>query len=342
MNDVHVVGQNPVASKLRLLKNNGILLLPGVCFCLLLVLGSSYISEHYGSSKILGVLLLGMAFNNIYKYPEFSPGLDFCSKNILRVGVALLGVRISFSQVTELGIQPIIVVVLVVVGTISFSLVVGHLLKIDRIKSIISGAAVGICGVSAALAVAAVLPTNKSNEKYLLCTVVSVAGMSTICMIFYPGMLLAFDLSAEQMGIFLGASIHDVAQVFGAGKIISPEVAELATYTKMLRVAMLMPTIILLALLFQRSTPEGGIIYRMFPWFLVAFVVLMFLTNVNALPSDAVSFCSGLSSLFLWVAMAALGAKTNLLGLWKVGKKPFVLLLMNSVLIAGVSLLLIL
>lgn len=338
MNDVHIV-ESPIAKKI---KDCCSTLFPGICFCLLLVLGSSYISDHYGSSKILGALLLGMAFNSIYKYPEFSAGLDFCAKNILRVGVALLGVRITFSQITDLGIHPIVVVTTVVVATITCSIFMGYLLKIGRSNSIISGAAVGICGVSAALAVAAVLPQNKENEKYLLCTVVAVAGISTICMILYPSVLLSLDMTAEQMGMFLGASIHDVAQVFGAGKIISPEVSELATFTKMLRVAMLVPTIMIFALLSRFHAPEKKLIGRIFPWFLIAFILLMITSNLQIIPSEAVTFFSSLSNLCLWVAMAALGAKTNLLELWQVGRKPFLLLLLNTIFIAGLSMVLVL
>jgi uncharacterized integral membrane protein (TIGR00698 family) len=342
VSDTHSIIPPSEMTKVKKFKSNCITLFPGTFFCVLLVLGASYIAEHYGSSKILGALLLGMAFNSIYKYPDFSPGLEFCAKSVLRFGVALLGVRITFSQVTELGVQPVIVVVVVVIATIVFSILFGYLLKVDRIKSIVSGAAVGICGVSAALAVAAVLPQSKDNEKYLLCTVVSVACISTICMILYPGLLLYLDLSAEQMGIFLGASIHDVAQVFGAGEMISTEVSELATYTKMLRVAMLVPAIMVFAFLFRSHAPEGKLISRIFPWFLVAFLVLMISANLKVMPAEATTFLGDLSKFCLWVAMAALGAKTNLLELWQVGRKPLLLLLLNTVLIAAISLILVL
>lgn len=316
--------------------------LSGICFCLLLVLGASYIADHYGSSKILGALLLGMAFNSISNYPEFAPGLDFCAKQVLRIGVALLGVRITFSQISELGLQPLMVVAAVVVATIVFSIVLAHLLKVDVILGVISGAAVGICGASAALAVAAVLPGSSKSEKHLLCTVVGVAGLSTICMVLYPGLLLALGMTPAQMGLFLGASIHDVAQVFGAGDMISPAVAQLATYTKMLRVAMLVPVIMILAVLFSANTGQGRIRRMLPPPFLMAFVGFVILANVNILPQASLTWFSSFSQICLWTAMAALGAKTNLVELWHVGRKPFVLLLVNTIFIAGLSFLLVL
>ena len=140
---------------------------PGICFCLVLVLASSYISEHYGITQILGALLLGMAFNSISRYDEFAPGLDFCVKNILRFGVALLGVRITFSQISALGAKPLLVVSVVVVTTLLFSVLLAKLLKVDQARGIISGAAVGICGVSAALAIASVIQSNKDTEKHV-------------------------------------------------------------------------------------------------------------------------------------------------------------------------------
>ena len=328
-------------TKIEILKKYSYARLPGICFCLLLVLGSSYIAEHYGTSKILGALLLGMAFNNISRYSEFAPGLDFCAKNILRFGVALLGVRITFSQILTLGFKPLMVVVTVVVVTLLFSIFIGSFFKVDRIKALLSGAAVGICGVSAALAVAAVLPNEKATEKHLLCTVVGVACLSTICMILYPGALIGLGLTPEQMGLFLGASIHDVAQVFGAGDMISAEVAQLATYTKMLRVAMLLPTIMILAFVFRSSGSGAKNIGRMLPPFLLAFLGFVILANLNYLPDFAISGISDLSQICLWVAMAALGAKTNLLELWQLGRKPFLMLFLNTVFIAAVSLLLV-
>lgn len=319
---------------------------PGVCFCLLVVLASSYLSDHYGVSHILGALLLGMAFNRIADYKEFAPGLDFCAKNVLRLGVALLGARITFLQISELGVRPLLVVVCVVVTTIGFSLLLARQLKINRVCGIISGVAVGVCGVSAAMAAAAVLhqriQQDKTAEKHLLCTLVGVTGLSTICMALYPGLLGVLGLDAAQMGVFIGASIHDVAQVFGAGQMISTEVADLATYTKMLRVALLIPVVMVIAFLYRSDTAGERRLSHALPPFLMLFVGFVVLANTGVFSAPVVSTMSDVSQVCLWLAMAALGAKTNLVELCKVGRNPFVLLLLNTVFIAVVSLLLVL
>lgn len=318
---------------------------PGVCFCLLVVLASSYISEHYGSSKILGALLLGMAFNSLSGYREFAIGVEFCAKTVLRFGVALLGARITFSQISELGFRPLWIVGCVVVATLLFGVMVARQLKTERTSGLIASAAVAICGVSAAMAVASVLQDKAagrtSADGHLLCTLVGVTGLSTICMIAYPGVLLMLGLDAYQMGLFLGASIHDVAQVFGAGQMISPQVAELATYTKMLRVAMLIPVVMILAIVCRTRDAGARRYSKIMPPFLLAFIGFVVVANTGILSAPTISGISQLSQLCLWLAMAAIGAKTNLVELWRVGRNPFLLLLLNTVFIAGLSLLLV-
>ncbi|HEY7772780.1 MAG TPA: putative sulfate exporter family transporter [Marinagarivorans sp.] len=318
----------------------------GICFCLLVVLASCYLSDHYGVSHILGALLLGMALNRISDYEAFAPGLDFCAKNILRLGVALLGARITFLQIAELGVWPLAVVLTVVVATIGFSLLLAKLLKVNRISGILSGVAVGVCGVSAAMAVASVLQQkiqhDKVAEQHLLCTLVGVTGLSTICMTLYPGLLASLGFNTQQMGIFIGASIHDVAQVFGAGQMISPEVADLATYTKMLRVTLLIPVVVILACVYRAETVGRRRVSKVLPPFLLLFVGFIILANTGVLSAPTVATLGDVSRVCLWLAMAALGAKTNLVELLKVGRNPFILLLANTIFIAVLSLVLVL
>jgi len=308
--------------------------LPGVSFCLVIVLAAGYIAEHYGSPLILGTLLLGMALHSISAYEEFSPGLEFCAKHVLRIGVALLGIKITFAQISQLGIKPYWIVLSVVIGTLVFSLILGRLIKLNLNKAIISGAAVGICGVSAALAVASVLDNEKVQEQHLLCTLVGVTGISTLCMIIYPGLAVSLGLSEADIGMFLGASIHDVAQVFGAGDMVSDQVAQIATYTKMLRVALLVPVIMLIAFMFRKTNGEKSTIERAFPPFLIVFLLLVVVANFQVIPQPATDFISDVSKLCLCVAIAALGARTNLLEMLKVGKKPLLMLVCNTLFIA--------
>lgn len=314
----------------------GLKYLPGICFCLLVVLAANYLADHYGGTPVLGAILLGMAFNTISRYGEFAAGLDFCASWLMRAGVALLGTNIAFGQIIQMGIRPLIVVIAGVGATLLFSLLAGRLLKFAPKKSLVSGAAVAICGASAAMAVASVLPRNRESEQHLLCTLVAVTGFSTLAMMIYPGVLSRLDLTAEQAGLFLGASIHDVAQVLGAGQMMSDEVLHVATFTKMLRVTLLVPVVALFALIYS-SPSEGRTVVRIVPGFLIAFVLLSILANLAVIPADYVLQLGELSRFFLLMAMAALGTKTNLVELWNVGRKPFLLLLANTLFIAFVA-----
>ena len=330
-----------ILARINLFKKFSMARLPGICFCAVVVLASSYISEHYGSSKVLGALLLGMAFNSVSKYGEFSAGLEFCATKVLRVGVALLGVRITFNQIVQLGYRPLVCVGVVVISTLAFSILLAWIMKIDRVKGIISGAAVAVCGASAALAVAAILPSNTSTQKHLLCTLVGVTGFSTFAMIVYPGLMTSLGMDPEQIGIFLGSSIHDVAQVLGAGHMVSQQVAELAIYTKMLRVAMLVPLITVLLFVFPGSEKRHSFSIPV-PPFLIAFVVLIAIANMKLLSTQVIETMAQLSQYGLWLAMAALGTRINPVEIWEVGKKPLLLLFLNSVFIGALAFVLVL
>lgn len=324
------------------LMQRGRALLPGLGFCLLLVVSAHFLLEHYHFPVVLGALLLGIVFNQIAFHEEFSPGIDFCARHVMRMGIALLGLRLSFSQIVELGSTPLLIVTLGVTLTLLFSLFLALRLGLTRVTGIVAGAAVGICGVSAAMAVATVLSDQKSeSQKHLIHTIVGVTALSSLCMFLYPALLLWLDLSEQQMGMFLGASIHDVAQVFGAGAMISTEVAQLAIYTKMLRVALLVPIVFLLAHFGRENHPNAIPTKLPVPVFLVAFIGFVLVVNVTAVPRQWVLSLSDFSQVCLWLAMAALGTKIQLMDLLQVGGKPILLLLLNTVFLALVSFVLI-
>jgi uncharacterized integral membrane protein (TIGR00698 family) len=310
-------------------------ILPGIAFCMIAVCAAGYVSEHYGGPVILLALLLGMAFNRLYSYQEYIAGVDFCARSILKLGIALLGVRITSEEIIAAGHLPLTVVLVLTLATFLFSMLAAKVLKVSLVQALISGAAVAICGISAALAVAMVLPQNKANEQYLLCTVAGVAGISTLAMVLYPALASQLGFSPYLVGVFLGATIHDVAQVAGAGYMISAEVGDLATYTKMIRVAALVPLVILFSLWFKtytaRLTP---------PLFLCGFVILAIISGANLLPELLIKLTTDASGICLLTAMAALGCKTDLVKLTKVGLKPLLLLVGNTVFIAACAIIL--
>src|SRR5258706_5147608 len=194
-----------------------------------------------------------MPFHFLHEEGRCIAGIEFASKAVLRTGVALLGARITVEQIIALGPVPIAMVVAGVTTTLLVGLLLARLLGLSRAFGALSGGSVGICGASAALAIASVLPKTKESERDVILAVVVVTTLSTIAMIVYPMLVTAIGLDHQRAGVFLGGTIHDVAQVVGAGYMISPQTGDVATYVKLLRVAMLLPVVLSVAFIMSRG-----------------------------------------------------------------------------------------
>ena len=328
-------------SQHRQLKSKLSVLLPGLLICLVVAMSAQFVSEHYGGPAILYALLLGMAFNHLAVEGRCVAGIQVSAKSVLRFGIALLGARITIEQLAELGIIPIVIVVLGIPLTIVFGWLTGRLLGLGNSQSILTGSAVGICGASAALAVASVLPQNKETEKHLIFTVIGVTALSTLAMIVYPLLVNWLAFTPQQSGIFLGATIHDVAQVVGAGYMISNEVGDVATFTKLLRVAGLVPVVVVLSVLVSRSGQgKNRVSQAPLPGFLVAFVVVVILNSMGWISSELQSGMTELSRWCLLVAMVGLGMKASFKELSSLGWRPAVLMVAETVFLALLAVLL--
>lgn len=235
----------------------------------------------------------------------------------MRIGVALLGVRITFGDITALGFGTILVVVFLIGLTIGTGFLAARLFGRGWRFALLTGGSVAICGASAALALAAIIPTNDKLERNTLFTVVGVTTLSTIAMISYPVLFAALGLSDTQSGFLIGATVHDVAQVVGAGYSISDEAGEVATIIKLLRVSLL-PVVLLIAIACLRSTPSTGARPTV-PAFVVAFAIIVVINSLGLIPDAVGSVINELSRWMLVTAIAALGMKTTLKAMTEVG-----------------------
>jgi uncharacterized integral membrane protein (TIGR00698 family) len=224
--------------------------------------------------------------------------------------------------------------------TIAISIVMARLLGFRTLFGLLSGGATAICGASAALAIAATLPGHPLKERATLFTVLGVSALSTLAMIVYPMLAQAFGLDARMSGIFLGATIHDVAQVVGAGYSMSAETGDVATFVKLLRVAMLLPVIAITAFCYRQPASAGSTRPPLLPGFALVFAVLVVLNSAGIIPRAVAAFGSDLSRWCLVAAVAALGAKTRLRELAAVGLKPVVLMVAETAFLAALALLL--
>ncbi len=319
----------------------GRVLAPGLLASGVLAAAAAFLSQHYGAPVMLMALLLGMAMNFLSAEGPCVPGIEFTARTVLRIGVALLGLRITLVQIAALGWQPIALVLLSVALTIGTSIVVARLLGFRAGFGLLSGGATAICGASAALAIAAALPSHPLKERATLFTVLGVSALSTLAMIAYPMLVQAIGLDPRESGVFLGATIHDVAQVVGAGYSMSPETGDVATFVKLLRVAMLLPVIALTVVSYRRAGAEPGAKRPpLLPGFAVAFAVLVAVNSFNIIPPEVTKLGVDVSQWCLVAAVAALGTKTRLRELASIGFKPVALMVGETVFLAALVLVL--
>ena len=233
--------------------------LPGIMLSLVIAVAASFVSEHYGGPKFLYALLIGVAFHFLSENDRCRPGIEFSAKKLVRVGVALLGVRIVVSDVSALGLWGILGLAGAVVFTLCFGVLMARVLRVSPMFGLLSGGGTGICGISATMAISSTLPQSPESERCTLMSAIGIASLSTAVMVLYPLWVRWFGMTVPEAGLFLGGSIHDVAQVVGAGSILSPGIAKAATLAKMFRVAMLVPVVLTLSLVLRRTVAaEAG------------------------------------------------------------------------------------
>jgi len=307
-------------------------LTPGFAISLVAATAASFLSEHYGAPVMLFALLLGMGLNFLATDGKCKAGIEFTARTVMRIGIALLGMRITLGQITALGWQPIALVVTLIIVTISVSIMVAKLIGFQRLFGMLTGGATAICGASAALALSVALPNHPQKEKATLFTVIGVSALSTLAMIVYPMIAQWLELSPQQAGIFLGATIHDVAQVVGAGYSMSTETGDTATVVKLMRVAMLLPVIVCAAMITRMQGVEStGKRPPLLPWFAVGFLMLACINSTGVIPAMVQGGMNELSRWCLVISICALGMKTQLKELATVGVKPILLMVGESI-----------
>lgn len=311
---------------------------PGLLASLVVAAAAAFLSDHYGGPVMLFALLLGMAMNFLGEVERCREGIAFASRTLLRIGVAMLGFRITLWQIAELGWQPVALVIAVVTLTILASIWVARRMGFDPLFGLLTGGATAICGASAALALSAAIPQGKLKQRDTAFTIMGVSILSTIAMILYPATSSLLGLDDRLAGIFIGASIHDVAQVVGAGFAISPEAGDTATVVKLMRVAMLAPVIVAVGLLAHRKRAEQGERPPLLPLFVVAFLVLVVANSLLPIPAVVQDAGSTASRWCLVAAIAALGMKTKLGEIVEIGWKPVLLMVVETLFIAALAL----
>ena len=313
-------------------------ILHGVLFmalfaCAAFFIGEAQFLKAISFSPLIIGIILGMIYANSLRnhLPEtWTPGIQYCSKRVLRLGIILYGFRLTFQQVVEVGLPGITVDCIIVAVTILGGVMVGKWLKMDRDIALLTSIGSGICGAAAVLGAEATLRTKPYKTAVAVATVVI---FGTLSMFLYPigYQTCIIDLTPEQMGIFSGSTLHEVAHAVGAGEAIGGVTASTSIIVKMIRVMLLVPVLLILgwwAAAKMRKSPaaaEGEKGKVAVPWFAFGFLLVIGFNSLNLLPEVVVGWINQFDTFLLTMAMAALGAETSFDKFKKAGVKPFLL-----------------
>ncbi len=311
-------------------------LLPGLLLAAIVALAAAQMAAWQGGPVMLYALVFGMGLNFLAADPRCLPGITMATKPILRLGVALLGAKVTLGDMLGLGWGAVALALSGLLVTLTGGYAIGRLLKLPPAHALLSAGSVAICGASAALAISAALPARHQAEKPTLLVVVGVTALSTVAMLAYPLLARLLGLSEAQAGLFFGASIHDVAQVVGAGYLISDQAAEVAAIVKLMRVACLVPVVMAVAWIFRDRAADGSgkTSLPTIPLFLLGFMALMAVNSWGLLPAPVLVGLGELSRACLVLAVAALGMKTSLRDMAALGPRPVAALVGQTALLA--------
>lgn len=299
-------------------------LLPGLAVVAAGTLSAGFISDHYGAPLTLMALLIGLALNFLSADPRLHDGLTFASRSLLRWGIVLVGVRVTFGQIMALGPVALIAVVAIVALVIGSGVLAARRFGFDSAFGVLAGGAVAICGASAALALATTLGEKRASQAQLTIVLVGISAMSAAAMVTYPILAHAMMLTDLKAGFMLGASIHDVAQTLGAGYAYSPGAGDIAAIVKLTRVALLAPALAVVALYFPKEgskTKGPGI-----PWFVVGFFVVAGIHSLGAIPPIVATGAEKLATAALAAAVTATAIRSPMRQLMEAGPKPLLVI----------------
>lgn len=324
---------------------HGILLIALFSFAAFYIAEIPFVKSLSFSPLIVGIIL-GMLYANSLrnKLPEtWVPGIKFCTKQILRAGIVLYGFRLTLTQVAAVGLPAVVIDTIIVAGTIFLGIWLGKLLKMDKDTSLMTATGSAICGAAAVLGAEPVVKCEGHKTAIAVSTVVI---FGTISMFLYPILYRAGMLDAlgdTGVAIYTGSTLHEVAHVAGAGNAMDPTdtlgIAGTATITKMIRVMMLAPVLVIMSFTLagrKKAATEGGTTQKSkitIPWFAFGFIgiiclnsLLQYLFGVDSVKeiplNGAIEY---IDTFMLTMAMTALGTDTSMEKFKQAGAKPFLL-----------------
>ncbi len=334
------VGSGYVSSALTSLRRVGTDIVPGLALVVLGVLAAMAINTAVSSiSRLVIAVIIGALFGNFgLATPLTRPGLKFAGKRLMRVGVVLLGLRLSISQITDLGPATLSVVVFTVFATFFGTQALGRWMGLSNGLSLLVGTGFGICGLSA---IAAVEDASGATDDEVATAMglVTLFGTLAIFVVPYAGGL--FGLTDIELGTWVGASVHDTAQVVAAASTGSAVVLTTAIAVKLTRILLLAPIVAGVNIARSRSMPTSDATAKRpspIPLFVAGFIACVVIRTLDVLPADAIDAAKTIEGLMLTAAMVGLGAGVDIGRIRQLGPRPLVLGVASWIGIATVSL----
>jgi uncharacterized integral membrane protein (TIGR00698 family) len=290
-----------------------------------------------GLSALTLAIVIGLVIGNT-AYPAVAArcdsGVGFAKARLLRAGIVLYGLRLTLQDIGQVGVAGVVIDVLMLSSTFLLAQWIGQkLLGMDRRATMLIGAGSSICGAAAVLATE---PVVKGRAEDLAVAVATVVVFGTVGMFLYPALfhwnarLGWFNADPRQYGLYVGATVHEVAQAVAAAAAISSQSADVAVIAKMVRVMLLAPFLLILSVWLargQRARDQGvtGGGQIVIPWFALGFVLMAVIHSLGVLPQGVVAAGITLDNVLLAMAMAALGLTTHLGAVRAAGAKPLLL-----------------
>lgn len=320
----------------KIMKITKIPVLPGIVFGGFFALIAYFVCKldffvKYNINSLVFAIVIGILIGNVlHKYipDSFRPGIAFTTKRVLRLAIILYGFRITFGQIAQVGLNGLVADAVMLITTYALGYFVGtRLMRLDKDLCILTAIGSSICGAAAVLGTDAMLKAKSHKVSLAVATVVL---FGTLAMFLYPLIYKLGIMDMGRFGIYIGSSIHEVAQVVAAGGAIAPGVMDTAVIVKLTRVMMLVPFLFGLSFMLSRKTTgEKAKIH--IPWFAVLFVVMCGVNSLGVIPGKVIGGIIELDAFLLTLAMFALGVDTNLEKIKGLGLKPLLLALIMFV-----------
>ena len=297
-----------------------------------------------GIPAVVIALVIGMALHPVANTKLFLPGMTFCVKKMLRWAIALLGLRVALGDIIALGLGTAILVVVSMVVTVVAGFALARLLGREPGVGALGGVATAVCGASAALATATVVPDYRNKAADTAFTVIAMNVLATIAMLAYPLLCVWLGLSQQQTGVMLGATVHDVAQVVGAGQAVSDEAANAAVIVKLFRVFLLLPSVLIVGWWLTRHGETHGDAKVPVPVFAFVFLIMCVVNSVLSTQAGLAGIYLPIRDILLevsrWgllIAIAALGLGTSIAAMARLGWRHLAVVTGTSLVILVVA-----